>query len=324
MLRIVTLLALACVCSAFSHSDEQVAAEFSAFTQRFNRTYASPHERAHRLKIFTSNLETIIKHNFQDPAPSFTMGINQFADLTGGEFAAIVKGARPPVAKRRVVRATVAPSAPAPPSLDWRTKIYIAPPTSGGQCDANWATVPVDMMSGDVEIKSGVLMTLSWQEAIDCVPGSQGCGGGFADSVFQFVIANGGLQSDATYPNTGGSEQCMANKTLNVMSLSSYTDIAAGDEGAIMTAIQTQLVTIAVDASGPNFQFYSSGVLTGLCTKNLDHLLLLVGYGTLDGVDYWTLRNDWGESWGMNGYILIVRNQDECGFADGAAFATVN
>ncbi len=50
------------------------------------------------------------------------------------------------------------------------------------------------------------------------------------------------------------------------------------------------------------------------CTStSIDHAVTLVGYGTLNGVDYWKIKNSWGTGWGDNGYLLIQRNQGACG-----------
>ena len=45
---------------------------------------------------------------------------------------------------------------------------------------------------------------------------------------------------------------------------------------------------------------------------NLDHAVLLVGYG-VDSVPYWTVKNSWGEDWGEGGYFRIVRGTGACG-----------
>merc|ERR1711937_260174 len=71
------------------------------------------------------------------------------------------------------------------------------------------------------------------------------------------------------------------------------------------------------EADQMSFQMYSGGVLTGSCGTNLDHGVLAVGYGTSSGTDYWKVKNSWGASWGMDGYVLIERGVDKCGIADG-------
>jgi len=101
-----------------------------------------------------------------------------------------------------------------------------------------------------------------------------------------------------------------------VTTISSYTDVAGGDEGALLAAINVGPVSVAIEADQQCFQFYTSGVLDDAsCGTQLDHGVLAVGYGTLSGKDYYIVKNSWGASWGMSGYILMVRNKDECGIA---------
>jgi C1A family cysteine protease len=90
-------------------------------------------------------------------------------------------------------------------------------------------------------------------------------------------------------------------------------------EKALQQAVSLQPVSVAIEADQTSFQFYSSGVLTASCGNNLDHGVLAVGYGTLNGVDYWKIKNSWGANWGQNGYILLARNvkstSGQCGLA---------
>ena len=73
-----------------------------------------------------------------------------------------------------------------------------------------------------------------------------------------------------------------------------------------------QPVSVAIQADTILFQHYSSGIITDVkCGTNLDHAVLIVGYGTENGIDYWLVKNSWGTEWGDNGYVKILRT-DSC------------
>ena len=90
---------------------------------------------------------------------------------------------------------------------------------------------------------------------------------------------------------------------------------------ALESAVALTPVSIAIEADEPALQFYSSGVLTSGCGQNLDHGVLVVGYGTDNGIPYWKVKNSWGPSWGMDGYIYIKKSsEDLCGVLDAPSY----
>ncbi|CAI9782047.1 unnamed protein product [Fraxinus pennsylvanica] len=74
-------------------------------------------------------------------------------------------------------------------------------------------------------------------------------------------------------------------------------------------------------------QFYKDGTLTSKCGTDLNHIAVVVGYGTsIDGTKYWILKNSWGPDWGEKGYIRVQRGikarEGMCGIAEHASYPT--
>ena len=107
------------------------------------------------------------------------------------------------------------------------------------------------------------------------------------------------------------------------MHITGYTDVPTKDENALMAAVSKQPVSVAIEADKFAFQHYAGGVLdNSACGTNLDHGVLVVGYGTDSSKDYWKVKNSWGTTWGEEGYIRMVRNKNQCGISQQPSYPT--
>jgi C1A family cysteine protease len=111
--------------------------------------------------------------------------------------------------------------------------------------------------------------------------------------------------------------------------MSSCSDVKANDQVSLKTAVYQQPVSVAIEADTRYFQSYSSGVLdSATCGTELDHGVLIVGYGTENEQKYWLVKNSWGDTWGDQGYVKILRSESTndpgiCGIAMDPSFPTV-
>ncbi|KAJ1440392.1 Peptidase C1A, papain C-terminal [Sesbania bispinosa] len=93
-----------------------------------------------------------------------------------------------------------------------------------------------------------------------------------------------------------------------VKEIDGYEDVPSYNENALKRAVAHQPVSVAIEASGRALQLYQSGVFTGKCGTRLDHGVVVVGYGTENGVEYW-----WGTGWGEDGYFKTQYSMQKYG-----------
>jgi KDEL-tailed cysteine endopeptidase len=308
--------------------------EFSNFQERFNKRYSSLQEMETRFAVFKKNLITIIQHN-ADLTQNFTMGVNQFTDLTADEFKInVIKSTQPLQLGSYGCQSFTSTASGAPTSIDWRTKGAVTSVKDQGQCGSCWTFSATGAIEGAWALAKGQLMNFSEQELVDCATGisygSHGCNGGQMDGAFKFVMENGQC-SDTSYPYTSGVSKTSGTcqKCSAVAHISSCYDVKPNDQISLKGAVSKQPVAIALSADTKVFQLYKSGVLTSTdCYTSLDHGVLISGYGEENGLKYWLVKNSWGTTWGDEGYIKILRSESTndpgiCGIAMMPSFPKV-
>jgi len=313
-------------------SDSELNAHFEQFKNDFSRYYMTPRDEEYRRTVFARNLEFIFRHNLDayHGRRSFVVAVNNFTDYTNVEFRQRFNGLKASGSARSGASIHSANSvADLPDTVDWTTKGVVTPVKDQGQCGSCWAFSAVASIEGQHALKTGDLVSLSEQNLVDCSTsqGNMGCGGGLMDYAFQYVIQNKGIDTEASYAYKAMDEACLFNAKSIGATIASYVDVAQGDESALQNAVATVgPISIGIDASQMSFQLYKSGVYDEpQCSSTiLDHGVTAVGYGTLNGVAYWKVKNSWGTSWGEQGYILMSRNkQNQCGIATAASYPVV-
>ena len=302
---------------------------FQAFAHQFEKQYESDEARDVAFAAFAQNEAKIQEHNAK--GLSYTLGHNEFSDLTSDAFNAMYIGnvfENPHLDRKPNYNFDLqSPEAvaAAPESIDWVTKGAVTPVKNQGQCGSCWAFSTVMGIEGDYQINNNQLVSFSEQDLVSCDHnGDQGCNGGLMDNAFEWVEKNG-ICTEADYPYTSGTGTTGTCQTTctPAATITGFTDVPPHDEDALKVAVAQQPVSVAIEADKSVFQLYKSGVLTSAtCGTQLDHGVGIVGYGSLDGTDYWKVKNSWGSSWGLDGYILLERGTNECGISQSASYPT--
>ncbi|XP_054462445.1 cathepsin S-like [Anoplopoma fimbria] len=292
-----------------------------------NKAYSHQIEELGRRRIWEENLEMINVHNLEASLGlhTYELAINHLGDLTTEEITGSLMGTIVPSDLERGPSNFIRLNHTLPLSMDWRDEGLVTEVKMQGSCGSCWAFSAVGALEGQLKKSTGVLISLSPQNLVDCSVkyGNHGCNGGFMSNAFQYVIKNQGIDSEADYPYVGMRGRCKYNKQQRAANCSGYAFLPEGNEFALRDALASiGPISVAIDASRPKFAFYRHGVYRDhTCTHNVNHGVLAVGYGTERLHDYWLIKNSWGENYGDEGYIKMARNRhNQCGIALYACF----
>lgn len=269
-----------------------------------------------RLGIFLSTSRYI--KEFNSKRHSFRLGLNHLSHLTESEYNSLLG--------TRVPKISDFPRAQSsyndvPDSIDWRQLKVVNPVQDQGQCGSCWAFAAVQVAESYWALKSSELIKFSESNIVDCVDVCSGCSGGWSSYGLEYVrrFQHGyfNLLSDYQYvPVTG---DCKFDLYPKVGGVGSIDFAFEYDENDLKSKVGTiGVAAISIDAGHPTFHNYQGGIYDepACSSTQLDHGVGLVGYGTENNIDYWIVRNSWGNIWGEHGYIRMIRNKDnQCGVA---------
>lgn len=317
-------------------SAEMRAPDYLALWDRFKSDYGKTYdtnggEEEKRFEAFKANVDVIEATNAKNL--SHKLGVNQFADLTGAEFATAYLGGYKPELRLGGVQGLQKEAFPnitglqVPDAVDWVASGAVTAVKNQRSCGSCWAFSSTGAIEGAYYVASKQLISLSEEDLVQCDQTDQGCNGGIMESAFSFVKEHG-ICSEEDYPYTsgGGTRGTCHRGCSPVVTLTGYVDVPASNEVALQAALAKQPVSIAIEADKTAFQLYQHGILDNpACGTKLDHGVLLVGYGTDGGKDYWKVKNSWGPAWGEEGYIRMVRGAGgagQCGLAAQPTYPT--
>ncbi|XP_068227152.1 cathepsin L-like [Palaemon carinicauda] len=330
-MMIMMMMIIAVILSKTAAYEEEISIvkeEWELFKIQHNKSYGGIVEEQFRMKMFLENKLKVIEHNklFAQNKTSYSMKINHMSDMLPEEIVETMYGLRPEM--NETLGSTFIPpddDISLPSTVDWRLKGIVTPVKNQGPCGSCWAFSAVGSLEGQHARKMRHLISLSEQNLVDCCRYCAGCNGGLMSSAYRCILEEGGIESEFDYAYVAQNEVCKFDSRKVVATLTGWMHVGRSERELMKAVALAGPISAAIDAS-PSFLHYSSGIYydANCSPTRLNHGVLVVGYGTERGMDYWLVKNSWSTLWGNQGYVKMARNRSNmCGIASLASYPLV-
>ena len=308
--------------------DKHIESDFVDFKTNHRKNYDDATEEDKRKSNFVQNHRFI--HSMNRRNKKYKLKVNHLADLSSQELRHMrgrlrstgYNGGQP--FKRRT-------TGKIPEYHDWRLFGAVNPVKDQAVCGSCWSFGTTGTIEGQYFAKTGHLVRLSEQQLIDCSwqKGDNGCNGGEDFRAYEYIIEAGGIALNDVYGGYIGQDgKCHDHAVPKAVQLAGWVNVTQYDPSALQAAIfENGPVTVAINANPKTFTFYSHGIYSDPECKgtpdDLDHQVLAVGFGVINGEKFWLIKNSWSTYWGNDGYVLISQRNNMCGVTTDATFPLI-
>jgi len=205
----------------------------------------------------------------------------------------------------------------------------VSPVKNQGSCGSCAAFAAMATVETCFKKITGVFGDYSEQQMVDCGYGDKngawGCNGAYPHAYNKWAADNKvEFSSEENYPYTARQGTCPSEITVQNQGAKisgSYYTYGGNEELLKKLVYEHGAVLVAIHVDG-GLHNYGGGIYSG-CAPNvgINHGVVVVGYGTENGKDYWLFKNSWGTWWGEQGYGRLERGVNMC--AIGPAIATI-
>ncbi|BFF98755.1 cathepsin L1 [Drosophila madeirensis] len=316
------LLCIACASARVSLED------WEAFKARYGKRY-NHQDNIRHYGIYNRRAQQVEQHNrlFAAGAVGYEMGLNQFSDTKQSLVSFLANGPEP-----EEDAATRNASKPSDykyyqeikdTGKDWRAAgIVSAVGNQGEDCLACWSFAASGVIEAHLALKNHQLVELSPKHLLDCSGSpNNGCSGGWVSVALNYTRDHG-IATKAAYPFVPQTEACRYESGTSAGRVRGYVTLNSADEEQLAEVLYNiGPVSVSIDHQHESFMNYKRGVLREPHCRSerrtLRHAMLLVGFGTdPQWGEYWLIKNSFGPSWGIDGYLQLARNAGNmCGIA---------